>query len=241
MYQIALCDDSPIILEQIQRMLMSFPEGADLLIKPFQSGIDLKAALRSGQQYDLIILDVQLDGMSGIEIAKLLRNELQERMTPIIYISGYRDYMMELLQTQAFDFLEKPIRPEFLHRSLKNAMAAYAVSKVCFECVVEKTKRRIPCCTIQYIESQDKRIMISTTAGMLNSYGKLSELIERLPPEFIMIHKSFVVNENFVTEHAHDHVTLSNGVVLPISRTLRDKVNCSLWSSVDMPGGVGMI
>lgn len=228
MYQIALCDDSPIILEQFQHMLKLFPEGPNLLIKPFLKGAELENALRSGQRFDLIILDVELGEMSGVRIAEFLRNRLQERFTPVLYISANQEHSMELFETRPLHFLVKPIQPEKLHQCLLDAVATYAASKDYFDCVMDKAHRRILCCVIQYFESQNKKILIHTTDGTLSCYGKLAVIKDRLPRGFIMIHKSYLVNQSFITGRTRSSVTLADGLVLPISRHYRESVYIAL-------------
>lgn len=221
MYQIALCDDSPIILEQLQCMIKSFPEGPDLQIWPFLKGAELERALRSGQRYDLIILDMKLEEMSGVDIAKFLRKELLEPYTPVLYISAYNHYPKEIFDTQPLNFLEKPIQAETLHECILKAISTYAASHDFFDCMMDKVHQRIPCCIIQYFESQNKKIFIHTTGGTLSCYGKLAEIKDQLPKGFIMIHKSYLVNANFVTRYDNNSVLFFSGLVLPVSRNFR--------------------
>lgn len=224
MYQIAICDDSPIILEQLQAMLKSFPEGPELLIKAFSSGMELERALQLGQQYDLIILDVELGDMSGVQIAELVRNQLRELYTPVLYISAHSDHSIKLHQTRPLNFLVKPIKSSELHDCLLKAMELYAASKDYFDFVIEKKHRRILSCTIQYFESRNKRILIYTTGESLSCYGKLTDIKQQLSADFIMIHKSYLVNRNFIDKIERNSLTLSSGQLLPISRNYRNQV-----------------
>ena len=104
MFHIALCEDNAAIRGQIRRYLDEYPGPETLVVREFPSGELLQGSLLSGQRYDLIILDIELERMSGIEVAAFLRTRLREMYTPLIYISAHREYAMELFKTTPIDF-----------------------------------------------------------------------------------------------------------------------------------------
>ena len=96
MYRIAVCDDNPEILTQVCTTLSGSPLGKELELTPFHSGAALAAALRSGARFALLILDIELDTVDGVAIGRLLREELRDSVTQLLYISGQQQYAMAL-------------------------------------------------------------------------------------------------------------------------------------------------
>ena len=109
MYRIAVCDDNPEILTQVCTTLSGSPLGKELELTPFHSGAALAAALRSGARFALLILDIELDTVDGVAIGRLLREELRDSVTQLLYISGQQQYAMALFDTRPLNFLLKPL------------------------------------------------------------------------------------------------------------------------------------
>ena len=224
MFHIALCEDNAAIRGQIRRYLDEYPGPETLVVREFPSGELLQGSLLSGQRYDLIILDIELERMSGIEVATFLRTRLREMYTPLIYISAHREYAMELFKTTPIDFLVKPIQRTELYAGIRTAAERYTAPRQFLDIVVEKIHCRVACCTIRYLESLNKQVKIVATGRIYMCYEKLASLSRRLPPEFIQIHKSFVVNHYFVAEYRAESLTLDDGRELAISRKYRGQV-----------------
>lgn len=224
MFRIALCDDDVIIHEQIKAQLDTFPEPVELLVNTFSDGAELGQALWAGDRYDLIILDIEMDRMDGVQVGTLLREELKDRYTPILYISGRQSHAMELFDTQPLNFLVKPIQQEKLHQCLRMSLSQFNAKKVCLELTEDKIRHRIPCCTIRYLESRNKQVAVHALRRNYVCYEKLTDILDRLPQEFLHIHKSFIVNHNFITNYRMESVTLDDGTTLSISRNSRKRV-----------------
>ena len=110
MYRIAVCDDNPEILTQVCTTLSGSPLGKELELTPFHSGAALAAALRSGARFALLILDIELDTVDGVAIGRLLREELRDSVTQLLYISGQQQYAMALFDTRPLNFFAQAPR-----------------------------------------------------------------------------------------------------------------------------------
>lgn len=174
--------------------------------------------------------------MSGVQIAELVRNKLRELYTPVLYISAHSNHSIKVHQTRPLNFLVKPIKPSELHDCLLEAMEFYTASKDYFDCVIEKKHQRILSCTIQYFGSKNKRILIYTTSEPLSCYGKLTGIKKQLSADFIMIHKSYLVNRNFIIKIERNSLTLSSRQSLPISRNYRDQIYSALLKCSSQKG-----
>ena len=100
---IAICDDEEIIREQIKELI----EKTGLCPELFETGDGLLAA---GKQFDIVFLDIQMEGTDGIETAKRLRQRDED--TILIFITGIREYVFQAFDVAAFHYLLKPIEED---------------------------------------------------------------------------------------------------------------------------------
>lgn len=108
---IAICDDEKIICSQVEKLVKNQEPNCD--IKLFDSGEEL---LKEQGKFDIIFLDIQMDGINGIETARILRNKKEE--TILIFITGIKEYVFEAFDVSAFHYLLKPIEEKSLLRYL---------------------------------------------------------------------------------------------------------------------------
>ena len=102
---IAICDDEKVIREQIKELAeKEMPCVCDGL---YETG---DALLAAGKQFDIVFLDIQMEGTDGIETAKRLRQRDED--TILIFITGIREYVFEAFDVAAFHYLLKPIEED---------------------------------------------------------------------------------------------------------------------------------
>ena len=115
MIKIAICDDFKDIVAQVNEHLVEYQQlrNIELDIKSFFSAEDLLDYLQSNH-CDLIILDIELVEMNGVELGHKIRTELNDNIIKIVYISGKNCYDRQLFDVQQLNFLQKPIDKEKL-------------------------------------------------------------------------------------------------------------------------------
>lgn len=99
---IAVVDDERVIREHIREMIES--QKPDCHVACFSSGEEF---LNTAKAFDIIFLDIQMDGMNGIETAKETREKNED--TVLIFITGIKEYVFEALDIYAFHYLLKPV------------------------------------------------------------------------------------------------------------------------------------
>lgn len=237
MYRIAVCADNPEILTQVCTTLSGSPLGKELELTPFHSGAALAAALRSGARFALLILDIELDTVDGVAIGRLLREELRDSVTQLLYISGQQQYAMALFDTRPLNFLLKPLDEAKLLNCVVQAIRLSRPEEAVLTVLVERTPRALPTQAIRYIESYHKRITVHSVQHELVCRDKLDTVARQLPEQFFLrIHQSFLVNTLYVRRIQYDRLTLDDGTELPISQSYRRVVRGRLlrWT----PGGM---
>ena len=229
MFYVGICDDELAVCEQVRDCLLGYANARkhELNIEIYRDGQEVLEYLKHGKKLHLLFLDIRMAMLDGVELGKQIREQLNDQVLQIVFISGIEWYSMELFQVRPMNFLAKPLQTESLTTQLELAM------KLCreqqntyFICQVEKEFEKISFGDILYFESQRRKLRVVTKQGETTCYHKLSEAEKTAPSlYFIRIHKSYLVNELHVRSWRADEVELLNGEKLPISRTYRANAN----------------
>ncbi len=230
MYYIGICDDGQNVCQSIEEMLLQSAkeQGIQVAVNIWYSGESLKDYLAQGGQMDILYLDIELFKMTGIEVGNYIRNCLDNMGMLIIYISGKSSYAQKLFKTQPMDFLVKPISKEQIAESLETAVHILKKKNERFEFQKGKEYYYVSFGDILFLESYGRKIKMSTMSGSYEFYGKLKELMKKLPDHFLMIHQSYIVNKMYVFRYTYETVELTNGATLPISSSCRKQVRKNL-------------
>ncbi len=231
MFRVAICDDEKTICSQIEKVILDYQKDCaeEIDVLTFSSGEELHKIIKDGQAFDLIFLDIELDKLNGIEVGKIIREELNDNITQIVYISANKDYAMELFENRPLNFLVKPICCEKIIKNLNVAINLHKNSNLFFEVYCNYNFTKIPYKKIMYFESNDKKINIITIDEKYEYYGKLSELKKEVKEkDFIQIHKSHLVNYQYIVEVSYEKIILTNGEELNISQSYRKEVRNNL-------------
>ena len=205
---IAICDDEKVIREQIKELAeKEMPCVCDGL---YETG---DALLAAGKQFDIVFLDIQMEGTDGIETAKRLRERDED--TILIFITGIREYVFEAFDVAAFHYLLKPIEEEKFREVFRRAGRELEKRKSKRrETVFIKTRNRsfsLEKDSILYIESRGKKVEIHTTGETIEAYASMNEMEGQLGGGFFRCHRGYLVNMAYVAEYDSGSITLNNG------------------------------
>lgn len=223
--QIAIVDDERIICEQIKDFIQR--DHGDCQIDTYLSG---RALLEVKKQFDLVFLDIQMEGMNGMDTARAIR-ELQPD-TVLIFVTGSKEYVFEAFDVSAFHYLLKPLEETKFMEVLKRAIGESR------KCRAEKQKRlfiRTKNLTIDqkdilYIESRGKKVDIHTRKETFSIYGAMSELETQLGESFYRCHRGYLVNMAYITEYGADSITLTGGARVYLTKKKHGEfVKAYMW------------
>lgn len=221
MLRIAVCDDENMIVDQIKNMIAKLYEleGISAEADAFYSGNDLEEEISKGTQYDLIFLDIQMQGGDGIATARNIRKMDENAL--LIYVSGHDEYALELFQFDVFAFIKKPIDENELIRVLLRANQKVCSKNFYFTFHYKNQEHKIPCRDILYFESRGRQIVIHIRNQKNAIFNEKLSNIEKQLAEgravFLRIHQSYLVNYHLIRARAKSEVILTNGEMLPIS------------------------
>lgn len=240
MLKIAICDDEKSICNQLEEILGELEKGflEKLEIDVFYSGEELCIYLNKNKYYDIVFLDIELKTMNGVKVGQVIREDMLNETTQIIYISGKESYAMELFKVRPLDFIIKPFDYEKIKRIYKIALKIIRKDKYAFKYKISSTTYNISVKDILYFESKNREIIIHEINDKEMFYGKLKDIYEELKSfKFIWIHKSYLVNYYHIIRLEYHQVTMSNNIILPISQSNRTKIRelqlelerCDTW------------
>ena len=164
-------------------------------------------------------MDIELFEVSGIDAGIFIRKQMENHTMQIIYISGKQSYAQQLFKVQPMDFLVKPIEEEKIEETLALALKIVGGNTKRFKEYYYVSYGDILC-----FVSDGRKVRLLTTSGEKEFYGKLKNIIKELPEDFLVIHKSYVVNKQRIARYTYETVELDNGRVLTISQAQRKQV-----------------
>lgn len=214
MIKIAVCDDNEKDLARILELLGRY-RGAQLQTESYRSGEDL---LASGKKYDILLLDIDMDGMNGIETARRIRTA--DREVKLIYITNYSDYTIFAFAVHAFAYLLKPVSGKELYAQLDEA-CLYGLSRPDpeLEFMAKEGIMRIKPSLIICFEYLDRQVLMYTRDRIWHLKKRITETAREMEQfGFSMPHKSFVVNLHEVQRIRGYEITMTDGRSIPLSQ-----------------------
>lgn len=215
---IAICDDEPNDLTEIESITKKLLEAEKIScgISKFVDAVSLLSAVEGGAVFDILLLDVMMERLGGLELAAALRKQGNE--AAIIFISINRDMALLGYEVSAVRYLAKPIQQEKLREALLYCCNKQLRQKEILLPTPEG-QRRILVSDVIYIESWERGTRLILPSEKCKVSVKISELEQMLPKEkFVFCHRTLLVNLSFVRSIRYCELTLKTGQVLPVSK-----------------------
>jgi DNA-binding LytR/AlgR family response regulator len=217
-----IVDDEPLA----RKGLEDYVNDIDFLSLAGSCENALKAsALLHEKEIDLILLDIHMPKISGIEFLKTLKNP-----PLVILTTAYPDYALESYTLDVIDYLVKPIP---FDRFLKAVQKAYDYHLLArhrlttpdyFFIKCDNKYEKVNYSEVLYVEAMQNYCILYTTGKKLIAYITLSGLEEQLPKHrFLKVHKSFIVAVDKINSLDGSEILIGTARI-PISRTLKDDV-----------------
>ncbi len=228
---IAICEDVPAQREYITGLLHTWAahNGHTLHVSPFPTAERFLSAYEDGFRPDLLLLDIEMPGQSGMELAKRLRQLHDD--TPIVFLTGYSDYMQEGYEVSALHYLLKPVSGQDLSRLLDRAMEQLRHQRKFLLCTRDGLPRKVYFDEIQYVEVLSHTATLHLDGGeTIPLHRTIRELEQQLGGSFCRCHRSFLVNLARIRQLKKADILLDSGAEIPMSRRLAPAVQQEFFS-----------
>ena len=223
-YRVAICDDSQHDAEHVISLLTNWAKKNQIAIqtKYFQSAEAFLFEYEDDKAYDILLLDVEMKGITGIELAKRIRRD--NNRSEIVFITSHFEFAGEGYEVDALHYLIKPISADKLDQVLTKAAKKLSVepTSVVISCDGETVKLYED--DILYIESFLHYIVIHTKDKEYKMKESISVFEEKLSNDFYRIHRSYIASLKHIIRISRTSINIGKAE-LPLSRGKYDDVN----------------
>lgn len=223
--RVALAEDEKVYSDTLWQYLERFGQERKIPMEIFSFSNGAQLIERFRGDWDLILLDIDMPGLNGLETARMIRDS--DSQVLIIFITNLAQYAINGYEYNAFDYLLKPVQyPVF---DMKMNLAFRQICQRNHKSILLNRDGeifRVPLSHIYYIEIFSHRLRYHTAERdiEISSTRSLSELEKELRPEgFIRCHKSLLVNAQHI-EHLKGGFLIVAGTELPVSRNRRKEL-----------------
>ena len=223
MFNIGICDDEKLTCEDLEEKVQKFGDKIQMKMnmRIWHSGEELCDALEEGLELDLLFLDIELITTNGVIIGDFIRNSLENVETEIIYISSKSSYAMSLFKIQPLEFLMKPLDEKKVWRAALRWVHIMEMKNKNFAYSIKGEYYKVPFKDIIYFYSDNKKVVIVLKNKKIHFNGKLKDVAKKVTTSFIFIHRSFLINLDYVERCSYEFVNMMDGSSINISRTYR--------------------
>lgn len=183
--------------------------------------------------YDIVFMDIYMDGMTGLEAAKKMRQT--DRHSLLIFLTSSTDHMGDAFSVHAFDYLSKPLNPERLFACLDDSLKLLPAAEEYLPFSINGVEMRLSFHNIVVLRAYGHSTVLTDISGREYSiYTAFSMLTRPLMEDsrFLLVSRGVLVNMDFISRFTEKTCELSDGLSVPI--TLRKlKLLEQSWHNYD--------
>jgi len=199
-YRVLLVDDEPLARERLKRLLTEYP---DFVCAGEAGDGDEALAWLHSNSADLLLLDIQMPGMNGLDVAAQIQ---QQKNAPlIVFCTAYDEHALQAFSVSALDYLLKPVHKDDLCRALQRAQpwleskekstppAAAESGRTHLSARTHNGLLLIPLEDVFYFYADQKYVSVRHTGGETLIDDALKQLEEEFGERFVRVHRSALV------------------------------------------------
>lgn len=213
--KILICDDEQRYIDELKTHIEKFMQYRFVNYEIHTVNNPQEVA-ESNEIYQLVFLDIQMDNLDGISLAKILKK--RNSKVAIFFVTSFNDYQDDAMDLRAFRFFEKPFNADRLYSGLEKAMEYIDESYIDFFVYANNEQKKILTDEVIYVERGNRQVTLVTTQGNFTTRESFDEWCEILQNSFFYrVHKSFIVNLHYVTGYKYSELFVQNNIRIPIA------------------------
>lgn len=217
---VLVCDDNEMEAERLQKLIMTYGErnGVNFELTVYTSPKEILNGLQNSEQMDILFLDIYLDELNGIDLAKWIRKDNSK--SKIVFVSSSHDHALEAFGVNASQYLVKPVCYSSLSQAMELLLHELHDGGV-IHVSANNQIVKIFLNELVYTETQRHyQAFFLSNGTMERARMTRAELCDLLGPQkrFARVGASFLVNLDFVVRVAADGIELTGGRMLHIPR-----------------------
>lgn len=235
MLQIGICDDETLLLDEIKNLTEDCLQQQQTfcILSTYTDGRNLLYDIQDGKHFDLLLLDIEMPDLSGMELAKQIHHLLPNAL--MIFVTAHYKYAVDAYALHIFRYIPKNQLKERIPHALKDAVALLEIQNTDSYIISNQNRlERIPLKEIFYIEKEGKNAVFHTaiaessenhppddkTARTRRIRKTLTEIFEELhSEEFYFIERGYIVNLRHVSGISRTDCILTDQTRLPVSQS----------------------
>ena len=229
--KLAICDDNEAHVRHIQALAARWAgqNGIQAEIAVFPSAEAFLFHYEERKDFDILLLDVEMGGMDGVELAKTVRKDDED--VQIVFISGYSDYISEGYEVAALHYLTKPVDEGKLSQVLTRAVGRLARNEPVLTLELPAETVRVPLGKIRWLEVTHNYVTVHA-AQDYTVKRSLGDMEKELDGRFFRTGRSFILNLNYVQRVSRTEAELTSGERLPLPRGQYEKLNRAIVQQI---------
>ncbi|TMI82791.1 MAG: response regulator transcription factor [Bacteroidetes bacterium] len=224
-----IVDDNPMARMAMKKLVSQVKDIA--IVAECESAMDAYNLIHK-QPVDLLLLDIEMPGMSGLELTK----NLGPKSPFIIFTTAKTNYAVDAFELNVVDYLVKPIEPARLLKAVDRVKEAMESKKEQIEAIDKEfvfirdsgVLKKINADDILYLEAMGDYVKVFTSQKFHIVHATLKSIEEKLPSsKFMRVHRSYIVSLNKI-DFIEEGVINIGGTPIPVADAFRTALNSRL-------------
>jgi len=222
--RIAICEDDRKQQQLLENYITALKLGEPYEVEKFDSGEDLVRIYESGQKFSIILLDMQLEELDGIQTAEIIRK--YDKDSIIIIITSIIEYAVDGYGVNAYDFILKPVEENKFVKVFRSAIKKIQTeNNRTYVIQIRDMTIVLKLSNIVYIESARKKINVYCENEQYFSNEKISTVEKNLSQfGFVRISRYYLVNMAHIKKIGTNDILLSTEEVLNYSKSHQKEI-----------------
>lgn len=220
--KLVICDDDKGTCAKLEGWIEEYQrrEKISLQVDVFYRSEELLDYMKKGYWFDAIFLDIEFDGLDGVELGRQIRKNSDREFVGIVYISAKTEYCQALFDMEPVNFHRKPLKREDIFRDLEKLVRRHSDGKQVVRYKEGLVTKGILLRDVVYMESVNRSLVIHTgDKQKIEIKGSISRMYESFRQyEICQCHRLFLVNLNYVTRYLDHKLYMKTGEEIPVGR-----------------------